>query len=101
MTLKHLTISEITSDRLDACTTRSTPRPHHRLLQRPVEIRDAKSDTYRNAWHSARRRVQGRVQAEAALDQVGQLAESRRYTGDRKANALPELRTAFNGPKEN
>ncbi|TFI30118.1 hypothetical protein [Streptomyces sp. 4R-3d] len=45
--------------------------------------------------------VAERDRAEAALDRVRQLAERWQHTGDRKNTALPELRAALNGPKEN
>ncbi|WP_069625353.1 hypothetical protein [Streptomyces niveus] len=118
MTEKRLTINDITSDQLDTL--------YDRIAELEKDLGDAheeandlalhndktceavkERDAYRAAWHSARSRARGRVQAQAALDRVRQLAaawadpKNRDSVGMRHAVAATALTVTINGPKEN
>ncbi|MEV8354643.1 hypothetical protein ACFVTT_38565 [Streptomyces niveus] len=82
MTEKRLTVNDITSDQLDA------------LYERLEYAAHVAADERGRAFTAERRADE----AEAALDRVRHLAERWQYTADRKKTALPELRTALNGP---
>ncbi|WP_405794086.1 hypothetical protein [Streptomyces sp. NBC_01506] len=76
------------------------------LRNRRWRAEKQRAATYRAAWHSARRRARGRVQTEAALDRVRQLAaawadpKNWDSVGMRHGVAATALTVTINGPKE-